>query len=514
MNLPFQPQPKGSRRSLFHWAGGVRLIHRLLISIIVFSIVLSLVSTMILTYREYQKELVGIEARRIQIQSGFVDTLEDFVWNFDDNQVEAKLQGIMQLPDIAYAEIRTRSGERYTTGTKENVRMSLVWEFPLLHEGDSDGTLTVTASLDGAVRRLWVQGLFIFLSQVLQVSCVSVFLFLLFSRLLTRHLVTMADYAMHMDTNKLETPLELKRAYRADELDQVVNAFNQMRLSILSGMTEIRTFNARLETRIQERTTELIMTSEELLIAKRLAEAASQAKSAFLANMSHELRTPMNAILLYSELLEEELGERGLQSAVSDLKKIHGAGRHLLSLIDTILNLSKIDAGRMTVYVEAISIPEMLADLENTITPLIAMNRNQFVVDVDPSIQVIHSDINKLRQILYNLLNNASKFTEDGTISLSVRAINADEGQICFTISDTGIGMTPEQIEYVFKEFTQADESTTRKYGGTGLGLTLSRKFTQLLGGQINVESKPGEGTRFEVQLPDSAPAQAIAEES
>jgi signal transduction histidine kinase len=275
-----------------------------------------------------------------------------------------------------------------------------------------------------------------------------------------------------------------------------------MRLSILAGLNEIRTLNVGLESRVQERTAQLVKTNEEFLAAKQLAEEASHAKSAFLANMSHELRTPMNAILLYSELLEEEMAERGMPEVVEDLEKIHGAGKHLLSLIDDILDLSKIEAGRMTTHIETCHIPQMLKEISFTVETLAAKNRNRFTMAIDPSIQLIQTDIKMLRQTIFNILGNASKFTQDGTINLDVRPDAQDAHFVCFTITDTGIGMNRDQVGRIFQEFTQADESTTRKFGGTGLGLTICRKYTDLLGGEIRVASRFGEGSTFTVRVP------------
>jgi signal transduction histidine kinase/CheY-like chemotaxis protein len=236
--------------------------------------------------------------------------------------------------------------------------------------------------------------------------------------------------------------------------------------------------------------------------AQAEAEKANLAKSSFLASMSHELRTPLNAILLYSELLTDELRERGIGELTSDIGKIQSAGRHLLGLIDDILDLSKIEAGRMTVFLEDCPVPSLLAEISMTIEPLVARNRNRLVVDADPLIQVIHSDQKKLRQTIYNLLSNAAKFTKEGTINLKVDQDPADRDRARFIVSDTGIGMTQEQMSRLFQEFSQAEESTSRNYGGTGLGLTLCRKFMNLLGGDIRVESTPGIGTSFIISVP------------
>ena len=237
-------------------------------------------------------------------------------------------------------------------------------------------------------------------------------------------------------------------------------------------------------------------------LAQAEAESANKAKSAFLASMSHELRTPLNAIILYSELLHDETTERGLGEFTADLDRIQHAGRHLLDLIDGILDLSKIEAGRMTVCLEDCNLPDLLSEIVCTIRPLVEQNHNRLKFDMDPSLQDIHSDPKKLCQIVFNLLNNASKFTRNGTIGLAVACDPQHSARVRFTITDTGIGMDPAQMARIFQEFAQAEETTSRNYGGTGLGLALCRKFTELLGGDIRVESAPGRGTAFIVSLP------------
>jgi len=239
------------------------------------------------------------------------------------------------------------------------------------------------------------------------------------------------------------------------------------------------------------------------LVDKLHAEARNRSKSQFLANMSHELRTPLNAIIGYSEMLEEDAQAAGQQTAVEDLKKIQGAGKHLLSLINEILDLSKIEAGRMDLHIEPFDIRSLVEDVTATIQSLAAKNRNQFIVECDDAIGEMQADVTKLRQTLFNLIGNACKFTEDGRIILQVE-LGRRDGQdgVLFRVSDTGIGMTAEQMEKVFEPFVQADTSTTRKYGGTGLGLAISRRFCQMMGGDIHVESVSGEGSSFMVWLP------------
>jgi len=231
------------------------------------------------------------------------------------------------------------------------------------------------------------------------------------------------------------------------------------------------------------------------------------AKSQFLANMSHELRTPLNAIIGYSEILQEEALDLGEEDFVSDLERIHNSGQHLLTLINDILDLSKIEAGHAELELKTFDVSDAVQDVARTVEPLFFRNTNRLNVECPNNIGELYSDQTKFTQILFNLLSNAAKFTQKGTITLSVERIKNDENswdaeQLIFKCTDTGIGMTPQQLQKLFQPFTQADTSTTRKYGGTGLGLAIAQKYSQMLGGEITVNSEFGKGSTFTLMLP------------
>jgi signal transduction histidine kinase/DNA-binding response OmpR family regulator len=293
------------------------------------------------------------------------------------------------------------------------------------------------------------------------------------------------------------TAFEATDAFVAEQRGRIQNlSREELMAEIQQKNRELEQYSAELEATVAQRTLQLKQMME-------AAEAANRAKSGFLANMSHELRTPMNAIIGYSEMLMEDAEDAGNEEAAGDLQKIHGAGTHLLSLINDVLDLAKIEAGKTTIHLETFEVPGMVDDVVSTIDTLVKKNGNRLQVEVDEAIGAMRADITKVRQALFNLLSNAAKFTREGVIGLVVRGVQEDGGDwIQMSVSDSGIGIPPEKIDHVFDEFSQADETTTRDYGGTGLGLPISRRFCQMMGGDILVESTVGAGSTFTIRLP------------
>ena len=369
--------------------------------------------------------------------------------------------------------------------------------------GDPVGTLLLQSDMSQWSSRAKRYASFLILF-MLGSSFLALLLASKLQNLISRPILRLEDTMRVVSTKKNYEVRALK--FYDDEIGRLIDGFNTMLAEIQQRDTALQNANDELQSRTHELEGEIIhrkRAQEELLSAKRAAEDASRAKSAFLANMSHELRTPLNAIIGYSEMIQEEIQDSGQIQNIQDVEKIESAGKHLLALINDVLDLSKIEAGKMALHLESFDPAAMVQELVSTLQPAIAKNANKLDLHLSGDLGTMHSDVTKVRQILANLLSNAAKFTDHGTISLDVKRedVNA-QPWMHFRVRDTGIGISSEQQRNLFQEFAQADVSIARKYGGTGLGLAISHRFSQLMGGHMSVESEPGKGSVFSVSLP------------
>jgi len=311
--------------------------------------------------------------------------------------------------------------------------------------------------------------------------------------------------------------LGLFAAFAGCRQDRLMKANADLERRVAERTRQMEQARDELEGRVRERTQQLQaevlerrLAEAKLMVTRDEAEQANQAKSRFLAAMSHELRTPLNAVIGYGELLREEAEERGLRDLLPDLDRISGAARHLLELVNDVLDLSKIEAGRMALCPEPVGLADVVENIVSVARPLAARNGNELVAAGTGASGSVVADATRLKQVLYNLVSNACKFTEQGRVSLDVRRVVLDGREwVEFAVADTGIGIPKAQMGRIFDEFSQADPTTTRRYGGTGLGLAISQRFARLMGGYITVESEPGRGSCFTLRLPANGAAEA-----
>jgi len=288
-----------------------------------------------------------------------------------------------------------------------------------------------------------------------------------------------------------------------DEVGVLADAFTKMADNLRRSYAQLEEYNRDLALKVEERTRDLAKMTVAAEEARKSAEGANSAKSSFLASMSHELRTPLTSIIGFSELLYSDAEAEGRTEAMEDITRVMDSAKHLLGLINDILDLSKVEAQKMELHLERFEVAQLIKDVASTIAPLAAKRGNTLVVDAAPDIGTMTADLVKLRQSLLNLMSNANKFTEKGELRVTARRVARHEGDfISLAISDSGIGMTPGQLAKLFQAFQQADSSTSRKFGGTGLGLVITKKFCELMGGSVEVRSEIGKGSTFEMHIP------------
>ena len=395
------------------------------------------------------------------------------VYDDEDKKVAEFVRSGQGWPDERPADI-AGDGDRFisdSTGTEVlDVHRALIFR------SREVGTFVVRANLDEIRGRL-LDYTKILLAVLLGVSVVVFLVASYLQRSVSEPVLRLAKVARAVTVRK-DFSLRAERSGGEDEVGSLTDSFNEMLSQIQQRDADLRD-------------------------ARDLAEQANRSKSVFLASMSHELRTPLTAIIGYSEILEDDAEEMGLDDFLPDLNKIKSAGKHLLGLINSILDLSKVEAGKMELFVESFDVPGLVSDIASTVAPLVERRGNQLEVRCDEQIGAIEADLTKTRQILFNLLSNSAKFTEHGRVSLEVEtSIEFGAEWVVFKVRDTGIGMTADQMKRLFKPFSQADASTARNYGGTGLGLALCKRFCELMGGWIDAKSELGKGSVFTVWLP------------
>jgi signal transduction histidine kinase/CheY-like chemotaxis protein len=385
-------------------------------------------------------------------------------------------------------------------------------------DGDSIGTVYLKRDLQDMYTRLGHYA-GIALVVLLIASLTALLLSSMLQRVISEPTLRLAEMAGRVSA---ERDYSLRAAKRGnDEIGVLVDSFNGMMEQIQARSRDLHVVQGALERQVAELVDEIARrqrAQEEALAAKQAAEESNRVKSAFLANMSHELRTPLNAIIGYSEILREDAEEatdKREGRSVADLARITDAGKRLLTLINDVLDLSKVEAGKTEMEWEDAWADQLLEDAAGAMTLLANKNGNQLTTRCAPDLPAMRVDVAKFRQSLYNLLSNACKFTQNGRIGVDVAAVTVDGAEaIEWRVSDTGIGIAPDQMHRLFQPFSQVDASTTRKYGGTGLGLAISQRFCQLMGGGITVASDPGHGSTFTIRLPlrkdGGAPAERL----
>ncbi|MGC9949246.1 MAG: response regulator [Bryobacteraceae bacterium] len=440
---------------------------------------------------------------------------------FDDRRsANEMLAALRAEPNLAAACIYTKDGRPFAVFLRgesrrdlprrpgpqgaefRNHRLTLFQR--VFFEGDWIGTVYLKRDLQDMYARL-ERYAGIALGVLLLSSLAALLLSSRLQRVISEPTLRLAEMASRVSA---ERDYSLRAAKRGDdEIGILVDSFNEMLGQIQARTLDLHEAHGALERHVSELCEEIERrrrAQEETLAAKRAAEESSRAKSVFLANMSHELRTPLNAIIGYSEMLREDAEDRGHQEkSISDLARITAAGRHLLTLINEVLDLSKVEAGKTELLWEEASPAQMLEDAAGAMAPLAQKNGNELVVYCAPHLPVMQVDVMKFRQSLYNLVSNACKFTRNGRIGIDVVPVMVDGAETTeWRVSDTGIGIAPDQMSKLFQPFSQLDASTTRKYGGTGLGLAISQRFCELMGGHITATSEPGKGSTFTIRLP------------